>query len=92
MIDTHLQRSSGRDWGQELKSSSPLKKSVKVLGEALEESFFGESAEAASGLFLHSTSHRLEFGEVGQLTPGPVVWEMQREPRQPTEMSFLYFP
>lgn len=65
MIDTHLQRSLGRDWGQELKSSSSLKESMKGPGEALEESWFGESAEAASGLLLHSRSHRLELGEVG---------------------------
>lgn len=65
MTDTHLQCSLGRNCGQELKSSSPLKESMKVPGEALEESWFGQSAEAAPGLLLHSRSHWLELGEVG---------------------------
>lgn len=64
---------------------------MKVLGEALGESWFGQSAEvAASGLLLHSRS-QLELGEVGQLTPGPVLWEMQREPKHPTETYFHSF-
>lgn len=67
VIDTHLQQSSGRDCEQELKSSSPLKESVKVSGEVLGKSWFGWSAEAASGLLLHSRSHRLELGEVGNV-------------------------
>lgn len=64
---------------------------MKVPGEALGESWFGQSAEPASGLLLHTTSHQLELGEVGQLAPGPVLWEMQREPKQPTEMFFFPF-
>lgn len=53
-IDTHLQCTSGRHCGQEMKSCSPLKESMKVLGEALGESRSGQSAEAAPGLLLHS--------------------------------------
>lgn len=53
-IDTHLQCTSGRHCGQEMKSSSPLKESMKVLGKALGESRSGQSTEAAPGLLLHS--------------------------------------
>lgn len=70
--------SSGRDCGQELRSSSPLKEGMKVLGDAVGESWFGQSSEAASGLLLLSRSPWLELGEVGQLTPGPAVGEAKR--------------
>lgn len=80
VIDTHLQPSSGRDCGQEMKSSSPLKESMKVPGEALGESWFGQSAEAASGLLLTAglIGWSLEKWEMGQLSVGSMLWEMQR--------------
>lgn len=57
--------SSGRDCGQELRSSTPLKEGMKVLGDAVGECWFGQSSEAAPGLLLLSRSPWLEPGEVG---------------------------
>lgn len=72
--------SSGRDCGHELRSSSPLKEGMKVLGDAVGESWVGQSSEAAPGFLLLSRSPWLELGEVGvgQLTPGPAVGEAKR--------------